>query len=169
MLKTAFILLSIFTVNLSVVAYANPKLDLRGHEPREDKTLVSASTKAMNPDCKTINDCESKGVQVDQGPIFFPVARDPDGKVKYMNIIEAVQHCENNGSHLPSARELAQFSVNLGAKGIVEVCDAGDDYCQKIEAKNIDGKNDSFYFSSAGYRPPEGDLGKVWFLSSLSV
>jgi hypothetical protein len=83
-----------------------------------------------------------------------------------MKIAEAVQYCENQGTHLPSARELAQFAVKLGAKGIVEACDSDDDFCQKVEAKNIDGKNDTFYFSAAGYRRPEGDLGKVWFSSS---
>ena len=86
-----------------------------------------------------------------------------DGRDLYMSQADAIKYCASNGQHLPSARELAQLATSMGATGISET--AKDGYHQ-VNAKNADGKVDSFYFSYAGYKRPSGNLGNHWFWSS---
>ncbi len=83
-----------------------------------------------------------------------------------MSQSDAVHYCASQGAHLPSARELAQLSTSLGAKGIVDGCGSTDISCYSVKATNTDGNEDRFDFSSAGYRRPEGELGSNWFWSS---
>jgi hypothetical protein len=98
-------------------------------------------------------------------PQFLDVARNADGSVRCMTQADAIQYCLNQGAHLPSARELAQLAMSLGARGIVESC-GSDMNCYPVNATNADGSSDAFNFSYTGYRRPAGELGRNWFLSS---
>jgi hypothetical protein len=99
-------------------------------------------------------------------PVFLEIARNVNGKVKYMSQEEAAQYCASQGARLPSARELTQLSVSLGAKGIVDSCGSEWSCAKRKHIQNADGTNDEFYFNYSGYQPPAGDLGNNWFWSS---
>jgi hypothetical protein len=94
---------------------------------------------------------------------FTDIVRNTDGSIRYMNQSDAINYCASQGLHLPSIRELAQLSQSMGAAGISQT--AKDGYYH-VNAKNADGKADSFYFRYAGYNRPAGDLGDIWFWSS---
>ena len=81
-----------------------------------------------------------------------------------MGQADAIQYCWIEGAHLPSARELAQLSMSLGATGIMVSC-GSDSLCHPVNETNPAG-SDSFNFSYAGYQRPPGDLGNNWFWSS---
>jgi len=75
------------------------------------------------------------------------------------------------GTHLPTIRELAKKGQALGAKGILEVNQVTPDSVlfdgyYKISAINPNGEKDEFYYSNAGYKRPDGDLGNNNFWSS---
>lgn len=99
-------------------------------------------------------------------PVFLDIVKNADGSVKTMNQSDAVHYCASQGAHLPSARELAQLSTSLGAKGIVDACGSSDISCYSVKATNADGNEDSFEFSYDGYQRPAGEMGNNWFWSS---
>lgn len=127
--------------------------------------------------CRTVAECQARIAQ-DQAtlkqlqscqmpaPAFLDIVKNADGSVKTMNQADAIQYCASQGAHLPSARELAQLSMSLGAKGIVDACDSSDSSCYSVKATNADGSSDNFNFSYAGYQRPAGELGNNWFWSS---
>ena len=99
-------------------------------------------------------------------PAFLDIARDASGKVLYMGQSEAVQYCSDRGAHLPSARELAQLSMSLGADGFVDAC-IPNNHCYKVSyIQNADNSTEEFFFRVLGYHRPAGDLGANWFWSS---
>lgn len=102
-----------------------------------------------------------------KAPFFLDVARGEDGKILFMNQYHALQYCEKQGAHLPSARELAQLSMSLGAKGIVDSCGT-DQRCYGVMGRNADGGIDEFNYSSTGYQRPafEDTWLWLWFWSS---
>ena len=127
--------------------------------------------------CSTLEDCtklrdlvDARIRELQPTPLIGDIARNADGSIRYMNQYDAVLYCANQGKRLPSARELAQFSMTFGAKGILEMHDIrnGDvpEGYHHVKAKNADGKDDSFYFNYAGYQPAKGDLGQSWLWSS---
>ena len=73
------------------------------------------------------------------------------------------------GSHLITVRELAEIAQTRGAAGIVEV----EDYDPKmknfkmISATTSSGDREVFYYGYAGYQRPSGDLGLMFWSSSL--
>jgi hypothetical protein len=83
-------------------------------------------------------------------PIFLDIARNADGSVKHMDKGEAIVYCQKQGDHLPTARELVQLEMSLGAKGFVDACDIYDRECFSVRVTNYDGSSDSFNYSSAG-------------------
>lgn len=84
-------------------------------------------------------------------------------KQKMMNQYDALAACPA-GTHVPSARELAQRAVTLGAKGIIETGPVSLPGYRFVAARNMDGSYDAFYFNSEGYQPPveERKLRYVW-------
>ncbi len=127
--------------------------------------------------CRTVTACQAsiaqdqatlKQPQSGQAPTpgFLDIVKNADGSVKTMNQSDAVDYCTSQGAQLPSARELAQLSTSLGAKGIVDACGSSDISCFSIKATNADGNEDSFDFSYAGYQRPAGEMGNNWFWSS---
>lgn len=126
--------------------------------------------------CRTVAECQARiaqdqatlrALQAGQAPTFLDIAKNADGTVKYMNQNDAIQYCTAQGAHLPSARELAQLSMSLGAKGIAEIKSGKpDNSYYSINAKNADGSSDKFYFSNEGYQRPAGEMGNNWFWSS---
>ncbi|MBN8542629.1 MAG: hypothetical protein J0L82_19720 [Deltaproteobacteria bacterium] len=76
-----------------------------------------------------------------------------------MNHNEAITYCIDRQAHLPSARELAQLSMSLGAKGIAEIKGGKpDDSYHQFKFKNSDESSDNFYFCREGYQRPEIQL-----------
>lgn len=138
---------------------------------------TTMTAQAAEPQCtlrSTVAECQAriaqdqkilKQLQAAQIPTFLDIARNADGSVKYMYLADAIQYCSDQGAHLPSARELAQLSMSLGARGIVDSC-GSDSECYPVKANNADGSSDSFNFSYARYQRPAGDLGDSWYWSS---
>ena len=92
-------------------------------------------------------------------------ARYSSGLIVRSNQEYAIQYCASSGARLPSARELAEYSMSLGAKGISEIADGKpDDSYYLISSINADGTLDRFYFSKVGFQLPERFEGEngVW-------
>jgi hypothetical protein len=142
--------ISIVTI-FSLNGYAAEKCNTLP-ECEQLKTELSASLAAVNA-----------RIQAPQPSPFGDIVRNADGSIRYMNQADAINYCASQGQHLPSARELAALSQSMGAAGISETAKNG--YYQ-VNARNADGKTDSFYFSSEGYNRPAGDLGNNPFWSS---
>jgi hypothetical protein len=100
-----------------------------------------------------------------------------------MNQYDAERTCREQGTRLPTARELAVYSQSLGARGIRETAHPGvvtSDTTVRAEIEQMDRDgyypiyvaNSSgqiavdFYFNYSGYQRPAGDLGNLWFWSS---
>lgn len=158
--------------------YVICKSILRTHLAFLGLVLTSTITaQAAEPQCtlrSTIAECQERIVQdqkilkqlnVARMPTFLDIAKNADGSVKYMSHADATQYCSNQGAHLPSARELSQLSMSLGARGIVDSCSSYNK-CQYVGARNADGSSDRFYFSYAGYQLPAADIRKDLFWSS---
>jgi uncharacterized protein (TIGR02145 family) len=140
--------------------------------------LVTMTARAAEPKCtlgSKIAECQPRIAQdqkilkqhlAAEMPTFLDIAKNADGKPKYMNQAEAIYYCLNQGAHLPSARELALLAMSLGARGIVDSCGSDNRRCFSYKAENADGSYDSFKFSYEGYQRPAGDLGDNWFWSS---
>lgn len=113
--------------------------------------------------------------QADTQKSLSEIAKNPDGTVKLMMYPEAVRYCSQQGGRLPTGREFSILSINHGAAGIIERSQIKN---EKEEAKilkkgyiliiqrELNGSIDEFYFSSVGYKRPQGDLGKYSFWSS---
>jgi hypothetical protein len=101
--------------------------------------------------------------RADARPELTDIVKDADGRIRLMNQYDAESYCRNEGSRLPTARELALESQRLGAQGISET--PKDGY---YLVKDSDGATnpDHFYFSYKGYERPAGELGDHWFWSS---
>lgn len=108
------------------------------------------------------------------------VLRDDRGNVLHMDLYQAKEACREQGSRLPTIRELAAHSQSLGARGIRETAHPGVwplDAPVRAEIEQMDREGYSaiylprkeavaFYFNYSGYQRPAGDLGNYWFWSS---
>ena len=111
------------------------------------------------------------------------ILRDASGRVRHMNQYDAERTCREQGTRLPTARELAVYSQSLGARGIRETAHPGvvmsdttvraeieqmdrDGYYPIYVANSSGQRAVDFYFNYSGYQRPAGDLGKLWFWSS---
>jgi hypothetical protein len=91
-----------------------------------------------------------------------------------MTLQKAEEYCNSQGSRLPTAREYSQFSLSLGAEGLLEEQEykeqkaAGKDVSNyiKVSTKEDNGKIDTFYLDHGGYQTPNGNLGFEWVWSS---
>jgi hypothetical protein len=150
--------------------------------------LVAATNAQAQPVCKTISECQALRTKVDalrtkvdariselragQLPTFLDIPTRASGiaqgRAKLMNYRDAVQYCSSQGARLPSARELARYSMSLGAKGFPETGELskGEISFDYVEVVNADGTEDSFYFSRVGYQTPAGHLRQNAFWSS---
>ena len=111
------------------------------------------------------------------------ILRDAKGRVRHMNQYDAERTCREQGTRLPTARELAVYSQSLGARGIRETAHPGvvtsdttvraeieqmdrDGYYPIYVANSSGQRAVDFYFNYSGYQRPAGDLGNLWFWSS---
>jgi hypothetical protein len=111
------------------------------------------------------------------------ILRDANGRVRHMNQYDAERTCREQGTRLPTARELAVYSQSLGARGIRETAHPGvvtsdttvraeieqmdrDGYYPIYVANSSGQRAVDFYFNYSGYQRPAGALGNLWFLSS---
>ena len=129
-------------------------------ECQQLKTQLSASLPAVQA---RIQEVEARIQALRPSPQVGDIVRNNEGSILYMRQADAISYCKSQGQHLPSAREFAQLAQSQGAAGISEKAKPG--YYQ-VNATNADGKADTFYFSSAGYNRPAGDLGKYTLWSS---
>ncbi len=127
--------------------------------------------------------------EVDPCSFFLSeIARNADGSVRHMNRFQAATYCREQGSRLPTVRELAMCSHAHGAVGIRETSHTGvwtgDDAVQKeiwlmkrdgyvaiqrqypSEENGLKHRAVDFYFNPSGYHRPAGDSGSYWFWSS---
>lgn len=113
----------------------------------------------------TAHKSNASGTKARRTPILLDFARYPNGKLIFMNAFEAEEYCKRLGAHLPTVRELAMYAKSRGAKGIIKkalvkkTCST-EKYsdCEKIEALNMDGSYDRFYYVNSGFRAPVGQL-----------
>jgi hypothetical protein len=112
----------------------------------------------------------SNVVQAGQTPQFGDIVKNSDGSIRYMSQYLATEYCSSQGMRLPSAREFAQLSQSLGAKGIKEF----NEFPNESAAKKAGyypvlatrwNEHDGFYFSNQGYNRPTGELGNNRFFS----
>ncbi len=96
-------------------------------------------------------------------PVFSEIAKDKNGNVLLMDMIDAARYCKELGMRLPTVRELALYAQSLGAAGISETRKEG---FYLIRGENAENKPDFFHFSHNGYKQPQGDLGNYWIWSS---
>ncbi len=97
--------------------------------------------------------------------------RNSDCSFRGMHYDDAIKACPA-GTHLPTAREVAEYSQSKGAKGISrtkfdENSSAPSGYTS-VASTNPEGtQEDAFYYSNEGYsHPGTADTGSFW-LSSL--
>lgn len=100
-------------------------------------------------------------------PILTDLAKREDGSLVIIRDYEnADKYCRQQGTRAPTARELALYAQSLGAQGISETPEEG---YVLIEAVDVDGKEDRFYYSSKGYIQPGGDFGGINVWSSSKI
>ena len=129
--------------------------------------------------CETLSECQQLEKQVKerirelQGHLSVTIGdflRISDGQVRNrINQYQAERACAEQGSRLPTARELAEEATRYGAE-ILELSQAPTgkvpEGYYRINAKNPNGTTDSFYYSRQNYKRPSGDLGNYWVWSS---
>ncbi len=128
------------------------------------------------PVCGTISECNElisqanvRIAQINAIPElqFTEIATNADGSVKFMNQVDAIKYCRDQGGHLPTARELAWRSMLRQASGIAEIANGQPDLTyRRIRANNANGSQDDFYFSDDGYERSPNDIGNHLFWSS---
>ncbi len=108
------------------------------------------------------------------GPEIGDIERDDRGNVlKKINYYAASRHCEAKGSRLPTAREYAQLSRSMGAKGIKETAHESKNWDEVIAMRKenftpiwaLDNQDKvwvDFYFNSSGYELPEDHPRNGW-------
>ena len=111
------------------------------------------------------------------------ILRDADGNIRRMSQYAADLACHEQGSRLPTARELAIYSQGLGARGIRETNYPGVVTTDALVTAEIEQMQAGgyipivvenahgqwvvdFYFNLAGYQRPAGDLGNDLFWTS---
>ena len=80
----------------------------------------------------------------------------------------AVSFCESLGKRLATSREMAQFAIDHGAKGILEPAQySGQAGYQEIRRTiaNYNAETD-FYFNFKGYVSPEPNTNPAWLWTS---
>jgi hypothetical protein len=93
------------------------------------------------------------------------VARDSNGDIRHMNQASARQYCQDLNLRLPTARELALYAQENGAKGISETWKYG-----YYPVNAYDTSLDKFYFNNSSYQRPPNEpqemMGSLNFWSS---
>lgn len=88
------------------------------------------------------------------------IIRTDEGRVKVFRMQNGFKNFHNEcptGTHLPTAREFAEFSVSQGANPILESLPGvppPPNYWS-VRALNPDGTRDDFYFNAEGYKIPD--------------
>jgi len=95
-------------------------------------------------------------------PNLTGIAKDPNGKVIYMNSVDAVQYCQKLGDRLPTARELALWATQYGAK----ISDTPQDGFAKINGTDAVFYADTFYYQNSAFKAPLGEMGIYTYWSS---
>jgi hypothetical protein len=104
--------------------------------------------------------------------------RDANGQVRRLSQYDAERACREQGTRLPTVRELAVYSQSLGARVIRETAHPGvlwsdsrvsaeiaqmdrDGYYPIYVANSSGQRAVDFYFNYSGYQRPAGDLGEM--------
>jgi hypothetical protein len=101
------------------------------------------------------------------------VRSSPDGEISKVSQEEAIQLCKQQGGHLPTTREYAEY---MNPNGILET-----DYIEKtlhgkvpegfykVACENPDGKVDVFYYSNANSPKLTGEVANLSFWTASKV
>ena len=94
--------------------------------------------------------------------VMGPIELDNNGNILKLDYGKAVYHCEakGEGARLPTPREYAELSEQMGAQGLSETKIVEYGSYRPVYGYDSEGNKDLFYFSHIGYRPPEGDSGR---------
>jgi hypothetical protein len=124
------------------------------------------------------------GGEVSAAPVLGEILRDENGEVLHLNHWDAERKCHLRGGRLPTARELAEYSQGLGARGIRETSHPGmsttdwrtvrseieqmgrDGYYPIYVTNRLGQQAVDFYFNYSGYQCPTNESGSFWFWSS---
>lgn len=128
--------------------------------------------------------CASPSVQAERHPSsaqFTDVVRQSqdsaqycheasEGNVCLMNWQEALQYCESQNAHLPTAREYANLIKPRGSQVLEadEVKGEAPKGFYLVESRNAEGSYDSFYMNHSGYKRPAGETEnyRLWTASA---
>jgi hypothetical protein len=95
-------------------------------------------------------------------PHLSEIVRNADGSVRNFSQFEASRYCHDQGTRLPTARELAIYARDLGA----DFSDSIASY-ERIDGLNPDGSQDLFYFNAQNViENIWGKMGRYIFWSS---
>jgi hypothetical protein len=94
-------------------------------------------------------------------PNLTDIPLDGNGNGITMGKIEATQYCQNLGDRLPTARELALWATQYGAK----VSNTPQNGFEEIQATDAAGNSDTFYYQRSGYQN-SSDERLYWYWSS---
>lgn len=112
-----------------------------------------------------------------------PTFKPKSNQVCHMNHYDAERYCHNQGAWLPSVRELALVSKDMGARGIRETAHntaaktdpsvqteimqmEADGYYPIYTINETNQPTVAFYFNYTNYQRPRGNLGKYNFWTS---
>jgi hypothetical protein len=94
---------------------------------------------------------------------FSDVAKNADGSIRYLSQSDAIRYCADLRQRLPSERELLQLAMSRGATGTSEIFRSG---YYVVNAINLDGQNDDFYYAHSGYEQAAAGVQPGWLWSS---
>ena len=83
--------------------------------------------------------------------------KDSNGVRLLMDQKDAIKYCADQGNHLPSARDFAEFAKQRGAVGIVDSCQSKKE-CYTWVVQNADGNIDTISCQFEGYEGEPYDM-----------
>lgn len=126
--------------------------------------FVSSAGFSADPNCDSIESCNQLGKKVDARLAeilkvqtkFLPVPKDSNNNFLKMTYPNSLHYCEGQQAHLVTARELGQYFMNYGARGIIELTEPKPNVDTKhIKSFSTQGAPDFFYFDPTGLKPPQ--------------
>ncbi len=126
--------------------------------------ICSNSVFAADFNCGSIENCKIMGKKVDERLAeilrtqtkFLPVPKGTYQKLRMFTYPEVVNYCNSQQAHVATARELARFMMNNGARGILELTEAKPNASTLlITSYSSTGAPDFFYFDNTGLKPRE--------------
>ena len=127
-------------------------------------TAPSISSKVETPKAPSFSEIVKRDATTKK---FCPESK--EGQVCLMTWLEAMAYCQNQGAHLPTAREYANLLKPRGTE-ILEaekMSGTAPEGFYLVDSHNPDGSRDTFYMSHKNYRRPVDEKGNhlLWTAS----